>query len=897
MKKNIMRNKRTSLILMMMLIIGTVMPLLGGHAFIVRAADQEPSVYNYADRKQLMDGSLNMSSTDAEDKGTVGYIHFGKDENGDARRWYVIGKDKGNSTDNVILFSCSDMGTKYFWDSGVTAPNPYDGSISDVRDFPNGVKAEGVEYEDNSDPKEVYVNHYGVSDLRKEFKKLEKDSRYFTAAEQKLMLSTVVSNRTADERDRIQNYTVTDKLYAPMADPDESSLLFGSVDKKEDMVKAYPKGSVAMEAWTRTPVIYSNGVHMRSEVYTWHSVAASLEETNVFSIFEGYHPAFALDLTDVLFASSVPVSKSGEGVLNSIDAMNLRMKDDGSRFQGTSLEYSPDAITYKSGKANSYLVIQGKTEDGKDWYYSRMVPAASRDTTLRWYDLQSFLNHISSSGIQVDPAGSFSECRIWLETTDTDGFTYAFTGKSIPGEPKEIGNVILTGIEMPDPEKKAFDQTAKCETEGIASAAPAVSWSDKDGKEVTEPQYDQTYTATVMLEADTGYKFADKVSATVNGHAAKASLNADTGILTVTYDFEVGSNEPKIEFEVDTFSGKYDGEPHSITVTPTDPADARVYYGVPDEDGKVTYSDKAPEYVNAGKHTVYIRIEKDGYTPVEDYVATITISKRRLRIKVNNQRIVWNDPLPIAKDKYEVEGDLLQGDQVVKVTLTAGPVGLKAGKTGWITVYNGDVEIENRDGEDVSINYIIEGVPGELTVVHNPDLPPTSLTIKKPKIKYKAGETLDLDDLEVTAVYEDGYSEKITDYTTNADRIDMSRAGEKKLIISYEDQEEEIIIIVEGEGGEDNNSSNNPNDSSGGSNGTGSGSSGSGSGGGTASGGSGSSSGNGAGGTGSTAGSSNASTGDNAPLSQWSFATICSELVILCVLLFHLSKSGKRKKK
>lgn len=120
MKKNTMRKRRISRILIMMLAAGMVMPLLGNHTLVVKAAGQEPSVYNYADRKQLMDGSLNMSSTDA--KGTVGYINFGKDENGDARRWYVIGKDKGNSTDNVILFSCSDMGNKYFWDSG--DPNP-----------------------------------------------------------------------------------------------------------------------------------------------------------------------------------------------------------------------------------------------------------------------------------------------------------------------------------------------------------------------------------------------------------------------------------------------------------------------------------------------------------------------------------------------------------------------------------------------------------------------------------------------------------------------------------------------------------------------------------------------------------------------------------------------------
>ncbi len=879
MKKNTMRNRKISLLSILLLVLGTVLPLPGSPGLVVKAAGQEPSVYNFASRKQLMDGSLNMSSPDAEKNGTAGYLCFGKEESGGARRWYVIGKDKGNSKDNVILFSCSDMGNKYFWDSGVTNPNPNDGSISEIREFPNGVEAEGVEYEDSSDPKKVYVNHYGVSDLRKEFGRLEKDTRYFTAAEQKLMLSTVVSNMTADERDNIKNYTVTDKLYAPAADAAEGCLLFGSGAKKEDMVEAYPKGVSASFAWTRTPVIYSNGVHMKNEVYTWKSIDTELDPTNVYYYLEGYHPAFALDLTDVLFTSSAPASKGGTDKLDFHDAMYIRMRDDGSRLKGTSLEYSPNVVTY-SGKANSYLVIQGRNEKGENWYYAAQANTGRMNYSLDWKTLKTYVN-----SVDIGTEGSFDKCRIWIETTDTDGFTYAFTGKSVSEEPKEIGNVILTDIEVPDPEKQAFDKTAKCETEGVLPAAPAVSWFQK-GTEVAKPEYDQTYTASITLEADKGYKFADKVTATVNGHVATAVLDADTGILTVTYDFDTGPDKPKIEFDVNAFSGKYDGKPHTVTAIPKDPADAEVYYGVADEDGKVTYSKQAPQYVNAGKYTVYIRIEKNGYTPVEDYTVTITISKRRIRIKVEDQKIVWDKPLPIAGDKYKAEGELLEGDVITEVVLTAGPAGLKIGKTGWITVYNGDVKIENGAGEDVSANYIIEGVPGELTVVHNSALPPEEITAEKEKTEYKAGDKLDIDDLDITARYEDGYSEKVTDYTTNADSIDMSRPGEKKLIITYEGKEFEILIYVTENTSKDNNSNDNdsnPNDSSG----NGSSGSGTGSGGGASN----------SGGAGVTGSSATAQTGDTAPLSKWSFTAVCSEMVILCVLLFYLNKGGKRKKR
>ena len=114
----------------------------------------------------------------------------------------------------------------------------------------------------------------------------------------------------------------------------------------------------------------------------------------------------------------------------------------------------------------------------------------------------------------------------------------------------------------------------------------------------------------------------------------------------------------------------------------------------------------------------------------------------------------------------------------------------------------------------------------------------------------------------------------------------MSRPGEKKLIITYEGKEFEILIYVTENTSKDNNSNDNdsnPNDSSG----NGSSGSGTGSGGGASN----------SGGAGVTGSSATAQTGDTAPLSKWSFTAVCSEMVILCVLLFYLNKGGKRKKR
>lgn len=61
------------------------------------------------------------------------------------------------------------------------------------------------------------------------------------------------------------------------------------------------------------------------------------------------------------------------------------------------------------------------------------------------------------------------------------------------------------------------------------------------------------------------------------------------------------------------------------------------------------------------------------------------------------------------------------------------------------------------------------------------------LTATKTKVTYTKGEKLNLDDLEVTAVYTDGSKAKVTGYTTNVKNIDMSKTGKKQLEILYEE--------------------------------------------------------------------------------------------------------------
>ena len=60
------------------------------------------------------------------------------------------------------------------------------------------------------------------------------------------------------------------------------------------------------------------------------------------------------------------------------------------------------------------------------------------------------------------------------------------------------------------------------------------------------------------------------------------------------------------------------------------------------------------------------------------------------------------------------------------------------------------------------------------------------LVASKTKTEYKKGEVLNLNDLEIRAVYTDGSEAIVSDFTTNVSDINMTAPGEKELVITYE---------------------------------------------------------------------------------------------------------------
>ena len=74
----------------------------------------------------------------------------------------------------------------------------------------------------------------------------------------------------------------------------------------------------------------------------------------------------------------------------------------------------------------------------------------------------------------------------------------------------------------------------------------------------------------------------------------------------------------------------------------------------------------------------------------------------------------------------------------------------------------------------------------------------TSITANKTKTAYVTGETLNVNDLVVTATYADNTKQTVTNYTTNVSQIDMNTAGKKELVVTYKEYgvEKQVMIPI-----------------------------------------------------------------------------------------------------
>ncbi len=225
--------------------------------------------------------------------------------------------------------------------------------------------------------------------------------------------------------------------------------------------------------------------------------------------------------------------------------------------------------------------------------------------------------------------------------------------------------------------EKTEDKSAEVET------VPASEYEIEGDKLVLKASYLQTLVAGTYTLAVSYNPYGEVYTADSKGEAP------DTSVITLDV---IG--EMKVLAE--GYTGNYDGQAYGIAVNVTEPADAeaanvKVVYGIKDEDGNITYSEKAVTYKNAGEYTVYYKVTADNYEDFTGY-AVIDIKPAKAVVTVDDvaKHIGKADP----SFNYKVTG-LVSGEKLEDILLvrtegeTAGDYVITASaKEGSNTNYN-----------------------------------------------------------------------------------------------------------------------------------------------------------------------------------------------------------------
>ena len=497
--------KGMAFVLSLAMVAGLVLAMSGG-ANTVQAATgsgTEPSVTAYATKDQLMTAFNPDSNGDAT---TIGKLVFGKNSSSVAQEWHILGKDEGVSGDNTIIFAASPIATK----------QAFEDDDSNKKTFASSF---GV-YETN--PSDVYPNHYGASDLRVALKNMATNTSYFTTAEQGLMNPTTV--RTNDILNST-TYTTTDKLYALTADGTGSpytTIKAGSDNNTVLAESSYWRSGECF--WLRSPSDYSSD-NIAMLAYPGKHVYGSIVRTK-FAV----QPASNLDLSSVLFASAATAASSdtkSEKITDSA-AMTLRLDGTGKDIGTATYNTTTGDIKAVKGATSQTVALVVQGNDGtNNWYYSKKITGT---------DVVNVSDIVAESNT---PASiDLSACKIWLEITE-DNVTYVVNATETVVS--EISSVAITDIATPV-SNTALDAEASCVTEGVSSTTPQITWTPSD----STAGYNTSYTASITLTAATGYEFTDSTTATVLCNNATSITKNTDGTLTVTYDFPATAKDKLI---------------------------------------------------------------------------------------------------------------------------------------------------------------------------------------------------------------------------------------------------------------------------------------------------------------------------------------------------------------
>lgn len=461
-----------------------IAPMAPGNVSRVQAEESTESGLKatvYATKDQLMNFSPDSSAK----------LVFGKNDQGNAQEWYVLGKDDGVEVDNAVIFATESMTTGMF----------------DSNNNGNTYKEGNQEYP-------VHPNHYGASVLRQTLQGMVSvdNNTYFSVAEKSLMQETTITTKDVLNQ---KDYTTSDKLYA-LASEDQDyydKIYVGSNNGKKLDVLSY---SNDMDFWLRTPC--ENRIQLNQALCAYPNPNRGWVGGTPVQLRNGVRPASNLNLSSVLFASAAPASGGAAyGEIADGTAMTLRL--DGSDKNIGTVNYiigSREIIAVKGSTTNDVVLMVQGNDGTKDWYY-RSAPLESSACTYNATDIMTQLDMSSSD---------FSKCKIWLETTE-DNVTYAVNAAK-----KEIVSIISAYIKAPI-EGEELSKQISCNAEEVAEAK--ITWD----KEIAG-YYPDTCKAQITFTPADGYIFTKNTVLNINAEERNDGkvLNPD-GTLTITVKFEL----------------------------------------------------------------------------------------------------------------------------------------------------------------------------------------------------------------------------------------------------------------------------------------------------------------------------------------------------------------------
>ena len=124
----------------------------------------------------------------------------------------------------------------------------------------------------------------------------------------------------------------------------------------------------------------------------------------------------------------------------------------------------------------------------------------------------------------------------------------------------------------------------------------------------------------------------------------------------VTHAYSISDSIDPDSYSVESYSGEYDGQPHSIRLS-FDPDVLTTKYS---SDSGLNWQNNKPEFTNVGSYTVHVRVMKDSEIVWEDS-ATVTITKCTPQLYFTKESVVLQDD----QDKCQLEW-VYTGDGILR---------------------------------------------------------------------------------------------------------------------------------------------------------------------------------------------------------------------------------------